>query len=346
MKYDEQIETLLKASGAILARQHKHLVYKLPNGKTFVKTNKLGDVRASRNALSDLRKLLGVKREIKHSTRIKTTKHPRHKQLFLVNEPTPNLSSLSSALDLALNPRKPQLNIEVVPLTTAMPRRHRRRHPVEVMQTYTPTPEVRLRANEILAQQGEKAMHDFLNKHRHEFQLYNPYTNQEKKMDRLEELVANAKIEIRQLDTRHENARKQVEFFTSEMKSIDEKKKELDSFLAAYSMAIEQSEVVKKILPAEATATKGTLVKRSGRASSVVTISLALLESGRDKVNAEDVWDYAQKNNIKFTNKQTVFAGLNYDHNNPKGKLIRVGTGYYGLRGATKNGHKAVSASA
>ena len=60
MNAADQVERLLKESGAVLARQNKHLVYKLPNGQTFVMAKTTGDpVRAAKNNLRDLRHALG-----------------------------------------------------------------------------------------------------------------------------------------------------------------------------------------------------------------------------------------------------------------------------------------------
>lgn len=64
MTVTEEIETLLKEHGAVLDRQHKHPVWRLPDGRIFVAASTPGDVRWERNSLADLRRLLGVKRVV------------------------------------------------------------------------------------------------------------------------------------------------------------------------------------------------------------------------------------------------------------------------------------------
>ena len=51
-------ETALKAAGAVLVRQKKHKVYRLPNGQSLTVAVSLSDHRGEQNALGDLRKAL------------------------------------------------------------------------------------------------------------------------------------------------------------------------------------------------------------------------------------------------------------------------------------------------
>lgn len=63
MNAQHEIERLLEQSGAVLVRQNKHLVYRLPNGKNFVAAKTSSDPdRAAQNSLSDLRRALGIVR--------------------------------------------------------------------------------------------------------------------------------------------------------------------------------------------------------------------------------------------------------------------------------------------
>lgn len=63
MNAEQEICRLLHESGAVLVRQNKHLVYRLPNGKNFVVAKTSSDPeRAAKNGLSDLRRALGVPR--------------------------------------------------------------------------------------------------------------------------------------------------------------------------------------------------------------------------------------------------------------------------------------------
>lgn len=62
MNAELELDRLLKER-AVLVRQNKHLVYRLPNGQSFVVAKTSSDpVRAARNSLSDLRRALGIER--------------------------------------------------------------------------------------------------------------------------------------------------------------------------------------------------------------------------------------------------------------------------------------------
>lgn len=56
----DSVDALLKQSGAQLVRQNKHIVYKLPNGQTFVRASTASDHRAEKNAHSVLKRLLNI----------------------------------------------------------------------------------------------------------------------------------------------------------------------------------------------------------------------------------------------------------------------------------------------
>jgi hypothetical protein len=63
MNAQTEIDRLLEESGAVLVRQNKHLVYRLPNGKNFVVAKTPSDPdRGAKNSLSDLRRALGAPR--------------------------------------------------------------------------------------------------------------------------------------------------------------------------------------------------------------------------------------------------------------------------------------------
>ena len=55
-----EADRLLKESGAVLIRNHKHEVWQLPNGKKFVRAKTPSDKDSARNNLSDLKHALGI----------------------------------------------------------------------------------------------------------------------------------------------------------------------------------------------------------------------------------------------------------------------------------------------
>jgi hypothetical protein len=64
MNAEIEVSRLLNESGAVLVRQSKHLVYRLPNGQNFVAAKTSSDPgRAAKNNLSQLRRALGLVRE-------------------------------------------------------------------------------------------------------------------------------------------------------------------------------------------------------------------------------------------------------------------------------------------
>lgn len=60
MSAPQQVDELLKESGAVLIRDHKHEVWRLPNGNRFVRAKTPSDRREDRHGLSDLRRALGI----------------------------------------------------------------------------------------------------------------------------------------------------------------------------------------------------------------------------------------------------------------------------------------------
>jgi hypothetical protein len=57
---EETCIEILKEHGAVLARERKHRVWKLPDGRTFVMAKTASDRYTWRNNLSDLRNFLGI----------------------------------------------------------------------------------------------------------------------------------------------------------------------------------------------------------------------------------------------------------------------------------------------
>jgi hypothetical protein len=63
-----EVTKMLNEHGAVLIRQNKHLVYRLPNGRVFTRVKTPSDHRTPLNELSDLRRALGVERPMPPST--------------------------------------------------------------------------------------------------------------------------------------------------------------------------------------------------------------------------------------------------------------------------------------
>lgn len=63
MDAKQQVDDLLKRTGAVLVRQGKHLVYRLPNGKTFVRSTTSSDRNSAHADLTELRRALDIKNE-------------------------------------------------------------------------------------------------------------------------------------------------------------------------------------------------------------------------------------------------------------------------------------------
>lgn len=56
----ERVDQLLKEHGAILVRKRKHEIWRLPNGRNFVRASTSSDKNSEYNNYSDLRKTLGL----------------------------------------------------------------------------------------------------------------------------------------------------------------------------------------------------------------------------------------------------------------------------------------------
>jgi hypothetical protein len=76
---ETEVSRLLAEAGAVLVRQNKHLVYRLPNGNMFTRNKTPSDHRTPLNELSDLRRALGIVRTPKEKEPI-MNHHPQNEQ--------------------------------------------------------------------------------------------------------------------------------------------------------------------------------------------------------------------------------------------------------------------------
>jgi hypothetical protein len=67
-KHEKQITQLLHSAGAEVVRKKKHVVYRLPGGRKFVRPSTPSDWRGDRNSLADLRRFLKEKPELPRRT--------------------------------------------------------------------------------------------------------------------------------------------------------------------------------------------------------------------------------------------------------------------------------------
>lgn len=96
-KINGKLRDALDSLGATLKREKKHLVWELPNGRTFVTAKSPSDHRAEKNALTDLEAISGVavveRRKASPEVRAERRQRPgRH------GEPSPKMSALGAAL--------------------------------------------------------------------------------------------------------------------------------------------------------------------------------------------------------------------------------------------------------
>jgi hypothetical protein len=85
MNAEQEIIRLLREHGAVWERQRKHTVYRFPDGRIYVVPFSPSDHHSVNNSLSDLRKLLGIQREI-HKNPKRTHKSGVGKQLYRTSE--------------------------------------------------------------------------------------------------------------------------------------------------------------------------------------------------------------------------------------------------------------------
>lgn len=86
-----EVNRLLNEYGAVLVRQNKHLVYRLPNGRVFTRVKTPSDHRTPLNELSDLRHALGMERQAE------TPKGERQRQMPIEETPVPVASAPAQA---------------------------------------------------------------------------------------------------------------------------------------------------------------------------------------------------------------------------------------------------------
>lgn len=71
-----RLQAVLEQLGATLKRENKHLVFGMPNGRTFVAAKSASDQRAEANAIHTARKVAGVVVERRQDER---RREPRHR---------------------------------------------------------------------------------------------------------------------------------------------------------------------------------------------------------------------------------------------------------------------------
>lgn len=96
----KRLANALAAAGAVLKRQKKHLVYALPNGKTFTCAATPGDRRADDNAMTVLRHALGTapRQAVVNPPRERRLKPGRADGDPLLRLGAPTMSPLAAAL--------------------------------------------------------------------------------------------------------------------------------------------------------------------------------------------------------------------------------------------------------
>lgn len=77
MSATEKVNDLLKSSGAVLKRDHRHEVWLLPNGKTFVRSKTSSDRKSSHADLATLRHALGIENQGKGEGERREKRHGR-----------------------------------------------------------------------------------------------------------------------------------------------------------------------------------------------------------------------------------------------------------------------------
>lgn len=88
LSHDErQIEELIRLYGGELVTEHPHRKYRFPDGRKFVMPFSPGDRRGQKNALSDLKRFLGVPREAKKEKSSMSSKIRREVRRVLSERP-------------------------------------------------------------------------------------------------------------------------------------------------------------------------------------------------------------------------------------------------------------------
>lgn len=86
MSATEQVNQLLKDSGAVLKREHRHEVWRLPNGNSFTRSKTPSDRQTGRADLTTLRRALGIENQGKGEGERRDKKR-RYPQARVESEP-------------------------------------------------------------------------------------------------------------------------------------------------------------------------------------------------------------------------------------------------------------------
>ena len=102
-----QVEELLKQHGAKLVRHKKHQVWRFPDGRVYVMSSTPSDYRAEDNNLRDLRRMLGIEREIRKNP-LRQEKRGTARQTFIRASSVPT-ATLRDKLSAAIGRKRDAL---------------------------------------------------------------------------------------------------------------------------------------------------------------------------------------------------------------------------------------------
>jgi hypothetical protein len=107
-----RLKQALDDAGAVLKRSKKHLVYELPNGKSFTIPSTPSDSRADLNAISDLRKVAGIEKAAKPPRKERREKQGRREADWSL--PVNRVSDAMPTNLLAAQLREAKLQLQAV----------------------------------------------------------------------------------------------------------------------------------------------------------------------------------------------------------------------------------------
>jgi hypothetical protein len=163
----KELRRLLEEHGAVLQSKTGHMKWRLPDGQSFVHSKTASDRRSDKNAVHELKRILGLTKTTTSQPRIRIRRNKSkeasvgHFDLIREAPPVQDFQhKLGGALKAVYTPPEP----------TPKRKYQRTLTPSNKPSAFSPTPEILKEADRILNAEGAKAMADYLNRQRSNFQ--------------------------------------------------------------------------------------------------------------------------------------------------------------------------------
>lgn len=323
----KRIDALLIEANAVLIRQGKHLVYRLPNGEKFTRPKTPSCARSELNCYSHLRHVLGL---TSPESRVGDRKQPKSvrriqpRQTYF--EPAPVLENFQRKL-LKAGYEPP------TPVVPSPPERKPREYkpPMDRAKCFSYPPEILQEANRIMRERGTPAMNEFLSQHRDDaMEIQKVKLKPEELPLSIDTHVERARKQLIQLQAEITAAKATVIHNEKLIADHELKMQSLVQFVSAYDLATEEAKKVEELLgklpvqPTSILATRPARAARGAFGGEMLFSRTHDLLSREGGASTEELFQTVRKTLPEVT-KQQVTTTVQYEIT--RERLRRIGSG-------------------